>query len=72
MEFSHKVLTKEMTIADLIKLSEESNSCITQVVHLNDEDEPFRAIVLIRGVPETGEILDTIRRCAKSWKKEGK
>jgi hypothetical protein len=65
-------MPKDLTIQQLIDLSEESNAAITILVHYGTpdspkeyDDVPFLAVIVVRGVPETGDILKMIEEYNK-------
>ena len=58
------------TVAGLFDLMEETNAGVLKVVGRNEADEPYKAVIAIRGKEACKEILDAVEAIEAKWDAE--
>lgn len=57
----------DTTVGEILELAEEMNAASTKLVLSNKDEDPYQAIVVLQGEPETEEALEVLDDLEESW-----
>lgn len=62
--------SKEITVQDLFDEAEKWGAAKMQIVFSDENDVPTHAVIVVKGQPETSEIIEAVEAVQDRWDEE--
>jgi hypothetical protein len=57
----------DMTVKQLFEQLDKWGAAQSMIVLRDKDDVPIKAIIVVSGIPETGEIVEAVEKITSSW-----